>query len=103
MAAAAAAAAAAAVNAAADAEREQDVSASSAPAPAAAFTTPAMPATPARPPRQRPARKACRSEPCFGYLRFAFAGRSDGGMNTLAVMAFAGITAPAGNTPTVRA
>ncbi|RYP15421.1 hypothetical protein DL767_010326 [Monosporascus sp. MG133] len=49
-----------------------------APAPAPAPTAAVVPATPTRPPRQRPAQGARRAEPYLSYLRSALAGRSNG-------------------------
>ncbi|RYP21595.1 hypothetical protein DL767_009235 [Monosporascus sp. MG133] len=66
-------AAATAASAAPEPEPEPEVS----PAPAPSVTS-AVPATPARPPRVRPARGACRTVPYLGCLRSAFAGRSTG-------------------------
>ncbi|RYP55411.1 hypothetical protein DL770_010925 [Monosporascus sp. CRB-9-2] len=69
---AAAADAADATAAAADAAPEPEPEESPAPAPNAA------PEIPARPPRTRPTRGACRAVPCLGCLRFALAGRFTG-------------------------
>ncbi|RYP12089.1 hypothetical protein DL767_011484 [Monosporascus sp. MG133] len=48
------------------------------PAPVFAPAAAVIPATPARPPRQRPTQGARRTEPYLGYQRSAFAGRFNG-------------------------